>query len=110
MPWSPLPNPDADGAAPRRLGDALDTVLRGLGSPPADALASLHARWEDIVGPAAAVTCRPRTIEHGTLIVDTAIAGWASQLRWQAPDVVERATTVLGPGVVERVEIRVRRG
>jgi len=107
MAWSPLPTPDADGPAPRALRDSLDVVLRGLGSPPVDVLTALHERWDDIVGPAAAEHCRPRGLEEGRLVVETVQPAWASQLRWQAADLVRRAGEILGEGVVERVEIRV---
>ena len=107
MAWSPLPTPDAEGPAPRSLRDSLDAVLIGLGSPPADVLTSLHGRWEELVGPAAAEHCRPLGLEAGRLVVETAEPAWASQLRWQSADLLRRAEEILGAGVVERVEIRV---
>ena len=40
---------------PTRMGETLDRVLAGLGSPPASSLRLLEGAWDDIVGPAAAV-------------------------------------------------------
>lgn len=107
MGWSPLPTPDAQDPPPRRVGDALDAVLAGLGAPPADVLTSLRTRWPELVGPAAAEHCHPGVLEAGRLVVETPEPAWASQLRWQASDVIRRACAVLGSGVVDQVEVRV---
>lgn len=89
------------------LRDSLDTVLKGLGSPPAEVRLRLYERWDELVGPEAAVHCRPRTLEEGCLVVEVAEPAWASQLRWQSAEVLRRATELLGEGVIQHVEIRV---
>lgn len=71
-------------------------------------MTALHSRWEELVGPVAALRCRPKGIEGACLIVEVDQGAWASQLRWQSADILRRAATVLGEGLVERVEVRVR--
>jgi hypothetical protein len=110
MPWTPLPTPDGDPAPPKLLSDSLDRVLAGLGRPSVDVLDVLRDSWDELVGPAASEAMRPLGIEHGVLVVAVSEPAWASHVRWLAAELVTRATDVLGPGVVNSVEARVRPG
>lgn len=105
--WRPLPTPDGDSPAPRALRDSLDTVLKGLGSPPAEVRVRLHDRWDELVGPEAAVHCRPGSLEDGRLVIEVGEPAWASQLRWQSAEVIRRSADLLGDDVIQQVEIRV---
>ncbi len=105
------PEEPGAGPPPQRLGHSLDRVLAGLGSPPVAVLSTIVERWPELIGPDAAKVCRPVSVEHGCLSIAVEQTAWVSQLRWMEADLIRRATALLGPGVVGRVEVRgVRRG
>ena len=105
MTWRPLPG---DGVGePRRLGASLDGVVRSLGGPGADALVALFARWPEIAG-AAAAHSRPVGMAGTTLVVAVDQPAHATELRYHATELLARACEVAGPGVAERLEVRVR--
>ncbi|MFP4511596.1 MAG: DciA family protein [Acidimicrobiales bacterium] len=106
MPWRPLPDPDGDPPVP--LGAPLDRVLHSLGAPPTATLGELFGSWSDIVGSAIGGATSPESLEDGVLTVAVPDGGWASQLRWMAPDLVTKLNDRLGDGVVTRLEVRVR--
>ncbi|MDP9071986.1 MAG: DUF721 domain-containing protein [Actinomycetota bacterium] len=105
MTWRPLPG-DAVGQ-PRRLGASLDGVVRSLGGPGAQALVALFARWAEIAGPAAA-HCRPVGMAGTTLVVAVDEPARATDLRYRGAELLARVSEVVGPGVAERLEVRVR--
>lgn len=106
MPWSPLPDPA--GPPPTPVGDSVDRVLRGLGSPPSATLRALFDGWSEIVGEAIASTCRPVSLAGGRLVIAVPDGGWASQLRWMERDLLGKVADRLGEGVVTSLEVRVR--
>jgi len=102
---------------PRRLGEALDRVVAGLSAPPTrragagdpvvNGVASLFARWEQLVGPDIAAHARPLGVEDDQLVVSADDAAWAAELRWLAADVVARIEARGGPRLAG-LRIRVR--
>jgi predicted nucleic acid-binding Zn ribbon protein len=94
---------------PRKVGEALDRVARGLGLPPAAATARLVQAWPDVVGEAVAAHTTPRWVRGGTLSLAVDDPTWAAQLRWLEADLLARVAEVTGPGVVERIALHVRR-
>jgi predicted nucleic acid-binding Zn ribbon protein len=98
--WSPLPG---EVPEPRAVGDSLDRVASSLGLAPA-----LLSRWPELVGEGLAERTRPRSLRDGTLVVAVDDPAWATQLRWLEADLVTRLADVLGPGRVQRIEVRVR--
>ena len=101
--------PDEEPPGPRRLGEALDRVSRGLGLPPAAATARLVRAWPDVVGEAVAAHTTPRWVRDGVLSLAVDDPVWAAQLRWLEADLLARVAEVTGPGVVERIALHVRR-
>jgi predicted nucleic acid-binding Zn ribbon protein len=102
--WRPLPG---EGGGPRPVRESLDGFARRLGAPQADALATVFAEWEAIVGSSVAAHARPLSLVRGALVVAVDQPGWATQLRYLGPRLVERIGEVAGPGVVDRLEVRV---
>jgi predicted nucleic acid-binding Zn ribbon protein len=102
--WRDLPDREA---APRPLKDSLDRFARQIGASEAAPLALVFAHWEDVVGESVAAHARPVSLVRGTLKVAVDQSGWATQLRYLAPQLVERIGEVAGPGLVERLEVRV---
>jgi len=111
---APDPVPARDGTAdrpgdPAALAPLLDRLLAGLGAPPADALAALFARWSDLAGAPLADHGAPASVDGGVLVVVVDEPAWATEWRYRQGEFLRRCDVALGPGVVERVEVRVRR-
>jgi hypothetical protein len=96
------------GPDPVPIGDALDGVLRGFGAPKASVLASLVERWDEVAGSPLAGHARPLAVEGGTLAIGVDDALFAAEARWREREVVDRCDALLGPGIVTRIEVRVR--
>jgi len=98
-----------DPPDPRPLKASLDKVARSLGGPDAGSLSGLFGRWKDIVGPQLAAHARPVTLSSGVLVVAVTEPAWATQLTFLEGELLGRFREALGEGVVERVEVRLRR-
>jgi predicted nucleic acid-binding Zn ribbon protein len=92
------------------VGESLDRVARRLGAPGARSLGAVFGHWDEIVGPAVAAHARPMSLRDGVLRVEVDEPGWATQLRYLAPDILHRCEEVAGPNVVVSVDVRVARG
>ena len=51
----------------------------------------------------------PVSLETGRLIVAVDQPGWATQLRFLAPDLLAKIAERIGPGVVEVIDVRMKR-
>ena len=89
--------------------EGLDRVAGSLGLPPSGALSRLTKQWPEIVGQAVAENASPRSLRGGVLVLTVADPVWATQLRWLEADLLARVREAVGPGVVERVTLRVAR-
>ena len=98
-----------DPPEPKSLKSSLDRVARSLGGPDAGSLSGVFGQWADIVGPQLAAHARPVSLSKGVLVVAVTEPAWATQLTYLEGELVGRFREVLGEGVVERVEVRVRR-
>jgi predicted nucleic acid-binding Zn ribbon protein len=94
---------------PRRVGESLDRLSRGLGLPPATATARLVQAWPDVVGEAVAAHTSPRWVRDGVLSLAVDDPVWAAQLRWLETDLLARVAEVTGPDVVREIRLHVRR-
>jgi predicted nucleic acid-binding Zn ribbon protein len=106
---SPRISRDEEPPGPRKVGEALDRLSRGLGLPPAAATARLVRAWPEVVGEAVAAHTTPRWVRDGVLSLAVDDPVWAAQLRWLEADLLARVAEVNGPGVVERISLHVRR-
>lgn len=95
------------GDDPVPLADALAKVGAELGLAPGGAQATLAARWDEVMGADVAGHTRLVSVRDGVLTVAVDDPVWATQLRYLEAAVVTRARALLGPGVVERVKVRV---
>jgi predicted nucleic acid-binding Zn ribbon protein len=91
------------------VGDSLDRVAKRIGAPGARTLGAVFGHWEDIVGPVVAAHARPVALREGVLRVEVDEPGWATQLRYLAPDVIRRCAEVAGADVVVSVDVKVAR-
>jgi len=90
---------------PVSLGDAVAAVGKELGIPEPNELAALTAAWPDIVGAAIAAHAKVRSVRDGVCTVEVDAAGWATQMRYAEQQVVERAASCCGAGVVRSVRV-----
>jgi len=105
--WHPIREPG--GRPPRPVAASLDAVARTLGGEGAPALVRLLRDWPEAVGEQLAAHCRPLALRAGTLTITTDDAAWGAQLGWLEADLKRSLERVLGPGVVTRITVRVRR-
>lgn len=94
---------------PRPLVDGLDHVLASLGAPPVDAVTAVMEAWPEVVGADLAGHCTARSIERGRLTVTVDEPAWADRLMWSERQVLTRLDAVVGAGVVDHLDVRVRR-
>jgi predicted nucleic acid-binding Zn ribbon protein len=104
--WRPLPG-QSDHSEPRRIGESLDGLAKRLGAPRPAVLIGVFGRWEAAVGPGIAAHARPLTLSHGVLVIGTDQPAWATQLRFLAPDLLQRLSAIAGQGEIERIDIKV---
>jgi predicted nucleic acid-binding Zn ribbon protein len=91
------------------LRDAVAEVGRELGMPAPDALATLVRVWPEIVGDALAQHAHVRSIRNGECTIAVDGPAWASQLRYLADTLVERANECCGAAVVTSVRVVISR-
>ena len=93
---------------PRPRVDGLDHVLASLGAPSVDAITAVMDAWPEVVGEGLAGHCPARSVEHGRLVVNVDDPAWADRLAWSERPVLARLEAVVGPGVVDHLDVRVR--
>lgn len=91
------------------MAGLLDAVMAGLGGPTVGAVVVVHERWNEVVGPEVAPHARPVGVADGRLTVAVDSPGWASHLRWSEGEILARLATLIGPGEVTSVQLRVGR-
>lgn len=94
---------------PRPLVDGLDHVLASLGAPSVDVITAVMDAWPEVVGDGLAGHCTARSIEHGRLVVSVDDPAWADRLMWSERQVLTRLDAVVGAGLVDHLDVRVRR-
>jgi predicted nucleic acid-binding Zn ribbon protein len=98
------------GDDPVPLADALAALGAELGLPAGDAMRKLETHWSEVVGDDVAGHTRLDSVRDGTLTVTVDGPIWATQLRYLEAAIVERASALVGPGVVGAVRVRVAGG
>jgi predicted nucleic acid-binding Zn ribbon protein len=90
--------------APRRVGDALETLLARLA--PASTLAAVQEVWERAVGVVVAAEAAPIGERDGVLTVACAEAVWAHELDLMGPELVEQINAALGRPALRALRCR----
>lgn len=106
MPWEPLPE---RRDTTRSLDVALGRLRTTMGLARPDTVRLLDANWEALLGRALASVCELSSVRGTTLVISTTDPAVAEQLRWSAPDVCGAANSIVGAGVLQDLEVRVRR-
>jgi predicted nucleic acid-binding Zn ribbon protein len=92
---------------PRRMGELLDRVVRGLGGPSADAMIEVFGHWEAVAGERLSEHCRPRELRGETLVVVATDPVWATEVRYRQEVLLDGLAQRLGRRIVTRVEVGV---
>jgi len=88
---------------PVSVGDAAALVGAELGLAEPQVFTRLVDAWAELVGPAVAAHSRVRGVRNGVLEIGVDSPAWATELRYLESDLVERASRLVGPGVVASV-------
>ena len=104
MPVRPLPG---DAPEPRRVGESLDAVMRGLGAPEASGVHLVFDRWSEVVGEALAARTRPIRIDGGRLVLAVDEPVIATHVRFLPGELLAKLEAHLGPGRVTALDLRV---
>ncbi len=112
--WRPLHSPggelgDDPARHPRPVGESLGPLARRLGAPEPAVLTAVFTEWDELVGAQVATHVRPLSLTAGALVIGADHPGWATQLRFLSGDLLARLNGRLGPGQIERIEVRVMR-
>ena len=94
-----------DDRDPQTLDTALTRVVDDHGWQVDLKVASMFARWADLVGAEIGAHSQAESFADGKLVVRTDSTAWATQLRLLAPDVVRRLNEDLGHGTVVVIEV-----
>jgi predicted nucleic acid-binding Zn ribbon protein len=94
-----------DDRDPQTLDTALTRVVDEHGWQVDLKVASMFARWADLVGPEVGAHSHAESFADGKLVVRTDSTAWATQLRLLAPTVVRRLNDDLGHGTVVVIEV-----
>jgi predicted nucleic acid-binding Zn ribbon protein len=100
------PYREAPGPAPDALGDLMAGFARRAGWGARLREARVHGLWEEIAGPQVARHVQPVRLHGGVLVLQADSAAWATQIRYLATKIVERANRVLGAPLVTQVTVR----
>ena len=95
---------------PVSIGDAAALVGDELGLAEPRSFALLVDAWNDVVGDTVAQHSRARGVRKGVLEIVVDAPAWATQLRYLESDLVERASQLVGPGVVSAIRVSVQPG
>jgi predicted nucleic acid-binding Zn ribbon protein len=102
-----LDDADSGWSPPPRIGELLDRVVRGLGSPGADVIDQVFGHWAEVAGPLADYAS-PVMIRDGALIVVVDQPVTATEVRYRQHEVLDRLDDRVGAGRVTRIEVQIR--
>ncbi len=94
---------------PISVGDAAALVGAELGLAAPLVFARIVEAWPDLVGEMLANHSRVRSVRNGVVEVLVDSPGWATEFRYLESDLVERASQLVGDGVVRAVRATVER-
>jgi len=100
--WS---GPRADERDPEVIGNSIQQLLGDQDWQQHISVASLTARWAEIVGTEVARHAKPISFERHGLVLQASSTAWVTQLRIMTPKLLSRIADEIGPGVVAEVKI-----
>jgi len=94
-----------DDRDPQTLDAALTRIIDDRGWQVDLKVASMFARWADLVGPEIGAHSRAESFADGKLVVRTDSSAWATQLKLLAPSVVRRLNDDLNHNTMVVIEV-----
>jgi predicted nucleic acid-binding Zn ribbon protein len=94
-----------DDRDPQTLDAALTRVVDDHGWQVDLKVASMFARWADLVGTEIGAHSRAESFADGKLVVRTDSTAWATQMRLLAPTALRRLNEELGDGTVTVIDV-----
>jgi predicted nucleic acid-binding Zn ribbon protein len=94
-----------DDRDPQPLDAALTRIVDDQGWQVDLKVASMFARWAELVGSEVGAHSRAESFADGKLVVRTDSTAWATQLKLLAPALVRRLNEDLGHGTVVMIEV-----
>jgi predicted nucleic acid-binding Zn ribbon protein len=98
--WSARPRRDD----PQPLDTAVTGLLSARGWHPRAAVATIFAKWPEMVGPQLAAHTSPESFNEGELTLVADSDAWATQVRLLAPQLLQRLAAE-GAGAVTRIRV-----
>jgi len=105
-------NADEWRARRRLVGvqDIVDDLMAKVAGGRAGPGAALQAVWNDVVGEAFAAKTRPGSCKSGKLVVQVVDGATASKMRFMTSQILQKASGIVGEGVVTSLSFRVTPG
>ena len=94
-----------DATPPPAVSDLVATLSSAKGWSTRLRGARIHAAWVEIAGEELARHVTPVRLAGGVLVVQAESPAWATQVRYLAPELRDRANAVLGEGEVRTVTV-----
>jgi hypothetical protein len=85
---------------------SIEEMFRKLGLSDPMALARVTGSWDELAGTPWAGRSKPLFIQGRTLVVEAAAPSMVAFLRYGSATLVTALNDVLGPGVIDRIEVR----
>ena len=73
-------------------------------------MATLLDRWPEVVGESLAARIKAVAVRGSELLVSVDDPAWASQISWLETQLLERIDSIIGPGRITAVRVRVEPG
>lgn len=97
------PVPFGDGRDPRPMSASVEALLRRMGWTEQVEVASVTARWREVIGDSIADRCEPVSFEDGVLVLRTTSSAWATQLTLMQGQVKHRLNEEFGREIVKEL-------
>lgn len=97
--------PYGEGRDPSPLGEEMSRIFARMGWTESLEVASVTARWRELVGDAVADHCEPLGFEAGVLTVQASSTAWATQIRLMSGTVTQRLNEAVGRAVVTEMRV-----
>jgi predicted nucleic acid-binding Zn ribbon protein len=97
------PVPFGQGRDPRAMSENVRAFLGRMGWSEHVEVASVTARWRDVIGDQIADHCEPVTFEDGILVLRASSSAWATQMQLMSGQVRHRINEEFGREVVKEL-------
>ena len=101
----PYSGPRPDDRDPQLIGGELERLVADRGWKRTVRVASIDARWAELVGEQLAAHCKPERFTDGELVVVAESTAWATQVRLLAPQLIGAVNSALGEGLVKALVV-----